>query len=290
MVKKILDKRNYIILFIIIILIIWILFSGKKEYYIKTFNYFDETITISIYDEVDYKKTTKDINNIYKNYNINLDSINKYEKSLIEYCIDIYKKSNGYIDITNGKLIENLKEEKEYNFKTKIDDIKIKNNKLVKKIDFNFDSIIGSFVTKEVINYLEENNIKKYIINENGDITAGEYYSKGKYALSINNPKTNEVLYIVNLEDKSMATRNSEGFKSYMVNPKTNKIENKYDSVVVIANDNLTANMLVNTLYLMDEKEGKDFIKKYDAEALWIDDEIIKTNGFDKYIKKIIVK
>ena len=80
MVKKILDKRNYIILFIIIILIIWILFSGKKEYYIKTFNYFDETITISIYDEVDYKKTTKDINNIYKNYNINLDSINKYEK------------------------------------------------------------------------------------------------------------------------------------------------------------------------------------------------------------------
>ena len=286
MVKKILDKRNYIILFIIIILIIWILFSGKKEYYIKTFNYFDETITISIYDEIDYKKTTKNINNIYKKYNINLDSINKYEKSLIEYGIDIYKKSNGYIDITSGKLIENLKEEKEYNFKTKIDDIKIKNNKLVKKIDFNFDSIIGSFVTKEVINYLEENNIKKYIINENGDITVGEYYSKGKYALSINNPKTNEVLYIVNLENKSMATRNSEGFKSYMVNPKTNKIENKYDSVVVIANDNLTANMLVNTLYLMDEKEGKDFIKKYDAEALWIDDEIIKTNGFDKYIKK----
>ena len=286
MIKKILDKRNYIILFIIIILIIWILFSGKKDYYIKTFNYFDETITISIYDKVDYKKTTKDINDIFKNYNINLDSINKYENNLIEYGIDIYKKSNGYIDITSGKLIENLKEEKEYNFKTKIDDIKIKNNKLVKKIDFNFDSIIGSFVTKEVINYLEENNIKKYIINENGDITVGEYYSKGKYALSINNPKTNEVLYIVNLENKSMATRNSEGFKSYMVNPKTNKIENKYDSVVVIANDNLTANMLVNTLYLMDEKEGKDFIKKYDAEALWIDDEIIKTNGFDKYIKK----
>lgn len=286
MVKKILDKRNYIILFIIIILIIWILFSGKKEYYIKTFNYFDETITISIYDKVDYKKTTKDINDIFKNYNINLDSINKYENNLIEYGIDIYKKSNGYIDITSGKLIENLKEEKEYNFKTKIDEIKIKNNKLVKKIDFNFDSIIGSYATKDVIDYLKENNIKKYIINENGDIAVGEYYSKGKFSLSINNPKTNEVLYIVNLENKSMATRNSEGFKSYMVNPKTNKIENKYDSVVVIANDNLTANMLVNTLYLMDEKEGKDFIKKYDAEALWIDDEITKTDGFDKYIKK----
>ena len=292
MLKKIIDKRNYIIFFIIIVLIIWVvwsLFFHKREPYVETFNYYGEEITFKVYDKVNHNKLTNDINNIYKKYDdIDLSGkLDEDEKTLVEYGKILYYKTDGYVDVTSGKLLENIRNDKDYNFKSEIEKVEIKDNKLVNDIDFNFENIIGSYATNEVLYYFKQNDIKKYIVSEDGDITAGDYYDKGEYSISINKPNSDEVLYLINLENKSMATRNTVSkFKSYMVNPKTNKIENKYDSVVVIANDNLTANMLVNTLYLMDEKEGKDFIKKYDAEALWIDDEIIKTNGFDKYIKK----
>lgn len=294
MLKKIIEKRNYIILFIITCLIIWIIwgmFFYKKEPYMKTFNYYGEKITLKVYENVDHKKLTKDINNIYKKYeNINELSgeVSEEEKSLIEYGKILYYKTNGYIDVTDGKLIDSLKEDKEYTFKSDIDKIVVKDNKLVNDINFNFDSIIGSYATSEVIDYFKQNKIEKYIISENGDVKAGEYYGKGKYAVSINNPINDKVLDIVSLENKAMASRYStQEFESYMVNSKTSKKESKYDGVIVIANDNLTANMLVNGLYLMDLEEGKKFVSDYNGEALWImDGEIIKTDGFDNYVQK----
>ena len=289
MIKKIIDKRNYIILFVIIILIIWILFFNKKEIYIKSFNYFDKVITYKVYDKVNHKQITDDINNIYKKYE-KMDfkgELSEDEKALIEYGKIIYYKSNGYIDITDGKLVDKIKNEEEYKFKTDIENIKIKDNYLINDISFNFSEIISSYATNDVLYYFKQNDITKYIVSDDGDITAGKYYDKGKYSVSINNPSDNEILDIVYLENKSMATRNTVSeFRSYMINPKTSKKESKYDSVVVIANDNLTANMLANSLYLMDEDEGKKMVEDYHGEALWvIDDKIIKTDGFDKYLK-----
>ena len=282
MIKKIIDKRNYIILFVIIILIIWILFFNKKEIYIKSFNYFDKVITYKVYDKVNHKQITDDINNIYKKYE-KMDfkgELSEDEKALIEYGKIIYYKSNGYIDITDGKLVDKIKNEEEYKFKTDIENVKITDNYLINDISFNFSEIISSYATNDVLYYFKQNDITKYIVSDDGDITAGKYYDKGKYSVSINNPSDNEILDIVYLENKSMATRNTVSeFRSYMINPKTSKKESKYDSVVVIANDNLTANMLANSLYLMDEDEGKKMVEDYHGEALWvIDDKIIKTD------------
>ncbi len=294
MLKKILDKRNYIILFIIIILIIWIIwivFFHKNEPYMETFNYYGEDITFRVYDKVDHKKLTKDIDNIYKKYEDvdNLSGeVDEDEKSLIEYGKIAYYKTYGYIDITSGELLKHLKNNEEYDFKSEIENVIVEDDKLVNDINFNFDNIIGSYATNDVLYYFKQNDIKKYIVNENGDVTTGDYYDNGKYTVSINNPNTDEILAVVELENKAIATRNkSDDFQSYMVNPKTSKKENKYDSVVVIANDNLTANMLVNAIYLMDLDEGKNLISEYPAEALWIKgDQIIKTDGFDNYVKK----
>ena len=289
MLKKILDKRNYIILFIICVLLIWIIFFNKNEPYMETFSYYGENITFRVYDKVDHKKLTKDINNIYKKYK-NVDNLSgkldEDEQALVEYGKLIYYKTDGYIDITSGELLKHL-EDKEYKFKSEIEKVNIEDDKLVNEIDFNFDNIIGSYATNEVLYYFKQNDIYKYIVNENGDITVGKHYDNGKYKISISNPNTDEILEIVELEDKSIATRNNVSeFKSYMVNPKTGKKESKYDSVVVIANDNLTANMLVNSLYLMNEKDGRELAKKYKSEVLWLDgDKIIKTEGFDKFCK-----
>lgn len=254
----------------------------------ETFDYYGEIITYKVYDKVDHKKITEDISNIYKKYdNIDLSgNLNENEKALIEYGKILYYKTDGYIDVTSGKLLENIKSDKEYNFKSEIEKVEIKDNKLVNDINFNFENIIGSYATNEVLYYFKQNDIKKYIVSEDGDITAGEYYDDGKYTISINKPDSDEVLYLINLEDKSIATRNTVSeFKSYMINPKTSKKESKYDGVVVIADDNLTANMLVNSLYLMDIDEGKKLVNDYHAEALWISDEVTMTDGFDKYIK-----
>ena len=291
MLKKILYKRNYIILFIIIILIIWILFFNKNEPYMETFNYYGEDITFRVYDKVDHKKLTKDIDNIYKKYEDvdNLSGkVDEDEKSLIEYGKIAYYKTYGYIDITSGELLKHLKNNEEYDFKSEIENVIVEDDKLVNDINFNFDNIIGSYATNDVLYYFKQNDIKKYIVNENGDVTTGDYYDNGKYTVSINNLNTDEILAVVELENKAIATRNkSDDFQSYMVNPKTSKKENKYDSVVVIVNDNLTANMLVNAIYLMDLDEGKNLISEYPAEALWIKgDQIIKTDGFDNYVKK----
>ena len=293
MLEKIIDKRNYIILFIIIILILWILWSlffNKNEPYMETFNYYGETITFKVYDKVNHKKLTEDINNIYKKYeNVNELSgkINEEENALIEYGKLAYYKTDGYIDITSGELVKHLEDAKEYDFKSDIENVIVKDNKLVNDINFNFDNIIGSYATNDVLYYFKQNNITKYIVNEDGDVTVGEHYSNDKYTVSINNPNTDEIMDIAIIENKTIATRNTtDDFKSYMVNPKTSKKENKYDSVVVIANDNLTANMLANAIYLMDLEDGKKLIEQYPAEALWIDgDEITKTDSFDNYIQ-----
>lgn len=288
MLKKIIDKRNYIILFIIIILIIWILFFNKKEIYMESFDYYGETITFKVYDDVNHKKLTDDINNIYNKYD-NMDfsgELNEDEKALIEYGKILYYKTGGYIDITSGELLKKIKKGESFEFKSDIEKLDI--NKMIdENISFNFDNIIGSYATNEVLYYFKQNDIKKYIVSENGDVTAGKHYNSGKYSVSINKPNSDDILDVVYLENRSMATRNNtNSFESYMVNPKTSKKEGKYDSVVVIARDNLTANMLVNAIYLMDLEEGKKLIGEYPAEALWVkDDEIIKTDGFNNYIQ-----
>ena len=126
MLKKIIDKRNYIILFIIIILIIFIIFnlSTKVKEQMKSFYYFNETITIKIYSSKNMDKTFEEIDNIYKKYNkFYKNPSNNTNKELIEilkYGKKLYKETNGLIDITADELIKNIEEDKEYTLKTTI--------------------------------------------------------------------------------------------------------------------------------------------------------------------------
>ena len=294
MLKKIIDKRNYIILFVIVVLIIWLVWSvffHKNEPYIETFDYYGEEITFKVYDKVNHKQLTEDINNIYKKYeNVNELSgkVNEDEKSLIEYGKIAYYKTNGYVDVTKGELVRNIKDGKEYDFKSEIENVIVEDDKLVNNISFDFDDVIGSYATNEVLYYFKQRKITKYIVSENGDVAAGERYGKDEYSVSINKPDSEGVLEIISLENKAMASRyTTSEFESYMVNPKTSKKESKYAGVVVIANDNLTANMLVNSLYLMDLEEGKKLVSDYHGEALWITDgKIVTTDGFNNYVKK----
>ncbi|MBR3229377.1 MAG: FAD:protein FMN transferase [Bacilli bacterium] len=91
--RKLIEKRNYIILIIIVLLIIWI-FSSKKEIFVKSFNFNNSIITYVIYDKIDDNIVRKNIEKIYKKYeNKSLDEKSK------KYIFD---KTDGYFeDISN---------------------------------------------------------------------------------------------------------------------------------------------------------------------------------------------
>ena len=271
------EKRNYLILGIIVLLVIWILFNlfSKKEVYMDSFDYFGESITIKVYDKVNQDNLSEDIDKILKSY-----EEGEKDDDLLEYGRLLYMKSNGYIDISDTDLVKALRRGENYKFKSKINDDDFK--------DFDLDMIKGSYAISEVCDYFKQNNIESYIINEGGNVITGDSYDDDKYTVSLSKYDSEEVLDIVLLENKSLYTLNkSDEITEYSVNPKTSETVDNFDSVSVIANDNLTADMLVRTLFLMNEDEGRKYIESFNAEALWQKgDEVLMTDGFKNYLQK----
>ena len=271
------EKRNYLILGIIVLLVIWILFNlfSKKEVYMDSFDYFGESITIKVYDKVNQDNLSEDIDKILKSY-----EEGEKDDDLLEYGRLLYMKSNGYIDISDTNLVKALRRGEDYKFSSKINDDDFK--------DFDLDMIKASYAISEVCDYFKQNNIESYIINEGGNVITGDSYDDDKYTVSLSKYDSEEVLDIVLLENKSLYTLNkSDEITEYSVNPKTSEAVDNFDSVSVIANDNLTADMLVRTLFLMSEDEGRKYIESFNAEALWQKgDEISMTDGFKNYLQK----
>ena len=271
------EKRNYLILGIIVLLVIWILFNlfSKKEVYMDSFDYFGESITIKVYDKVNQDNLSEDIDKILKSY-----EEGEKDDDLLEYGRLLYMKSNGYIDISDTNLVKALRRGEDYKFSSKINDDDFK--------DFDLDMIKASYAISEVCDYFKQNNIESYIINEGGNVITGDSYDDDKYTVSLSKYDSEEVLDIVLLENKSLYTLNkSDEITEYSVNPKTSETVDNFDSVSVIANDNLTADMLVRTLFLMSEDEGRKYIENFNAEALWQKgDEVSMTDGFKNYLQK----
>lgn len=272
---KIIEKRNYIILTIIIVIGVFLLLNvNKQREYSQTFNYFNHNIVVKIYEN---KDIFAGIDKIYKDYDKAYKGKNdKLLEEIISYGQSMYKETNGYVDISKKSLTDGQISD----FETKINNLTSKS-----KDDLDLDSIIGGLATSDVIYYLESEGVKEYLISDDGDVTAGNYYDDGTFKVSINNPNNGEILEVVNLENKSMVTRStSKKTESYMVNPIENKVTKKYDTLVIIADDVITATMLANALYLMDYEDGKDFIKDFDAGVYWYFDGKTETYKFDKYL------
>ena len=215
--KFIIEKRNYIILFLIIILCFWIISIKNNRVFLKSFYFNGKTITINIYDKVNINKVSKKIKSIYKKY-------------------------------------ENLKKIKEY-------DISVE--------DDNYDSILLSYATENVIKYFKNYKIKKYIINEAGNIITGKKYGDNKYSISVNNPNNDEILEIVSLENECMVTVNN----------------GDYDSLVVIGYDIVKTNIFAQEIKTLSIEDGKENALKNSYAVLWYDGKnILMTDNFKKYI------
>ncbi len=287
MLKKINDKRNYIILTIILILLVSITIKNNTpKNYTKEFNYFDEKIIINIYKIKNSKKVYNNIDNIYAKYHkfyLNQDKNNNKEFiKILKYGKKLYQESNGLIDITTRKLVQNIESEKNMNFKTSINSLNFKNKNTL--ININIDSIIGPYATNEVVKYLKNNKINNYLINEDGNIIAGKHYNNKKYKISIID-KNKKIVETVKLENEALAVKgNTNLLKPYMINPITSKKTKSNDLIVVIDKDIKRANETASILYLIEDR--KKYIEENDIKALWQEnDKINISKGFQKYTK-----
>lgn len=329
------NKKGILIILIIIILLICILCNTfKNKIYEKDYSYFDTYINVKIYTK-NSKKVTEifdEIDKIYSEYHKLTDRYNSYpgltnlytinnnvltdkyleidEKliDLINYGINMYKWSNGKVDISMGNVIDIWKgyresnlgiptlEELQYVNYNNIEQIEIKNNK-IKNNNLNIDlgAISKGYVTQKVGEYLKSIGIEKYLINAGGNVLTGSSYKKEKYKIGLENPNNqNDIYKIIKVENKAVVT--SGGYLRYyeyngtkyhhIIDPETLYPTNYSKSVTVITSDSAYADFLSTYLFLLPVDEGINYVNNLkDVEAIWyLNDDTTKTSkGFNKY-------
>ena len=201
--------------------------------------------------------------------------------------IDVWKK---YRDKGEGvPSIDELKKANKRHDIVLLGDNKIKNN----HPNIDLGGVSKGYTTEVVSRYLRNNGIKYFLINAGGNVSAGEAYDKDYYKIGIQSPDGNGVIGVLKGTNISVVTsggyeRNYE-YEGHMyhhiINPNTLFPSEYMKSVTVISSDSGLSDMLSTTLFLMDVDDGLDFLKNYDAEAIFVmnDNSIVKSEGFSKY-------
>ena len=252
-------------------------YDGITNLYDIYHNGFDsETLTLDsrLYEILEY---AKDWNKKYYKLNIELGNI-----------IDIWKK---YRDNKEGiPTVKELQQNKNGAKLVLLGDNKIVNN----HPNLDLGSIAKGYVTEKVGQYLESIGIKEYLINAGGNVKVGDSYDKEYYKIGIQSPVDNgELLTIVKGENISVVT--SGGYERnyeyngiiyhHIIDSDTLFPSNYMKGVTVITKDSALGDILSTSLFLMSVDDGQEFIKKYDAEAIWYtnDNKIIRSERFNNY-------
>ena len=320
---------------IIFILPLLFLFGCERNTKVYTYDmlYMDTYIEVKLYDvnKNDSDKIFKDVDNIYSSYAKLADRYTKYDNfvnvyylnnilkenkeieidsklsELIKFGIDSYDKTDGYVNIAIGNLVDVWKEYRDkgtgvpslYELKNcgsnDIKDISLNNNIFIRNSDVKIDlgAIAKGYVTEVVGDYLESKGITKYLINAGGNIKVGKSYKASKYVVGLEEPfNTTNVYKKLYVENKSIVTSGSyqryyeyKGVNyNHIINPKTLYPVNYTKSVSIITDDSGYADMLSTYIFLLPIEEG---IKKIDSldnvEAIWYADKIYTSKGLNVY-------
>lgn len=242
-------------------------------------------------------------NNNTKEKEITLDS-KLYD--LLSYSLEFQEKTTNKFNIEIGNIIDIWKKyrdkgagipsNKELQSAKKTDHIVLLDNNKILNNHPNIDlgAISKGYTTEIVGKYLESNGINKYLINAGGNVKVGIPNKKDKYSIGIKSPnKDDSLLTIVNGKNISVITSGSyernytynDKIYSHIIDPSTLYPAEYMKSVTVITSDSALGDALSTTLFLMPIEEGKELIKEYNVEAIWVtnDDQIIRSEGFSNY-------
>lgn len=268
-----------------------------------------ENIYKSYHELTDRYNSYGDLVNLYYINNNKSDKefvVDSKLYDLISYAYSFSKETDGLFNINLGGVIDVWKKYRENlngvpsNSELKKalmdDDIVLLEDNKIKNNDINIDlgAVSKGYTTGLVGEYLKSEGIYYFLINAGGNVLAGESYGKDFYKIGVQSPnKDGGIVSVINGFDISVVTsggyeRNYEydgKLYHHIISPRTLYPTSYMKSVTVVCEDSGLADMLSTTLFLMDIDSGKEFIKKYDAEAVWVDnnDNIIKSEGFYKY-------
>ena len=268
--------------------------SIYKEYHELSDRYqaYDNIINIySIYNNTSKEKTLTINSKLYDLLDYTLTFQTKTDDKFnieIGSTIDVWKK---YRDLGEG-----IPTKKELNNTKKINHVTLLGNNQILNNHPNIDlgAISKGYTTELVGKYLEENGITKYLINAGGNVKVGIPSNKEAYSIGIQSPnKDGSLLTVVKGKNISVITSGSyernytyNGITySHIIDPVTLYPANNMKSVTVVTKDSALGDILSTALFIMTVDEGKEFIKDYDVEAIWVtnDDSIIRSEGFSAY-------
>jgi thiamine biosynthesis lipoprotein len=263
----------------------------------------------------DYHELTDRYNSYDDLYNVNYINNNHSEAreivldsrlyDLISYAYEFGRNNNFLFDINMGGVIDvwkkyrdskdgipSISELKRSNKRHDIillGDNKIKNN----HPNIDLGGVSKGYATQVVSDYLRDNGIKYFLINAGGNVSCGDAYMKDFYKIGIQSPDDNGIVGVVRGNNISVVTsggyeRNYEydgKIYHHIIDPNTLFPADYMKSVTVVCSDSGLADMLSTTLFLMPISDGLEFLKSYDAEAIFVDNDnnIIKSDGFVKY-------
>lgn len=335
---------NKIIWSIVIILILFFIGLGlynkyKLKEYTSKFFYMDTYIYIKIYSNDSNKanKALKKVEKIYKEYHELSDRYNSYPNikniyyiknnnskdeyikldkklyDLIKYGLDYKEKTNGYVDIGAGNLIDvwkryiekkdGLPDSKELESSKKdYVEIVLKDN-MIKNNHPNIDlgCIAKGYTTEIVGDYLKSIGINKFLINSGGNVLVGENVNKKDYTIGIEDPDVKYDIFDI-VKGNNIAVVTSGGYErfyeynnkrySHIINPYTLYPSNKMKSITVISKSSKEADIMSTYLFMLDVDEALDYVNKNDLEAIIYtnNNEIKYSKGAKKYEYKKIQK
>lgn len=231
------------IVLMIILFIIYFIFSDKLDLYSKDLFYMDTYINVKFYS--DNKNRANEImagiDDIYREYHELTDRYNSYDGvnniyyinhndsneseivldsrlyDMIEYAYD-FGKSNSLFDINMGGVIDVWKKYRdkgegipsydELKKANKRHDIVLLGDNKIKNNHPNIDlgGVSKGYTTEIVSKYLKENGIKYFLINAGGNVSVGEAYKKDSYKIGIQNPDGNGVIGVIKGTNISVVT------------------------------------------------------------------------------------
>lgn len=205
----------------------------------------------------------------------------------------IYKETDGYFDPTIGRIIDAYgfgsgKEKKDLSTEeieelmdgVGFDKVTLKERKVYRdnsNIEFNVNAFAKGYGVDVIGRFLENNNIKNYIVEIGGEIRARGRKQKKAWKVAIEEPNvdgTRSVQKIIELEDESMAT--SGNYRKYKMNAKGEKIVHTVNPKTGLAQESNLLSVSVRmkgdcadvdayaTAFLaMGLEKTKAFLKKY---------------------------
>lgn len=321
----------------------------KEKYKASFLDLFDTASTVIAYDysqdEFDRKyekfynelKTYDELFDIYKHYDgvINLYDVNKLaskspvkvDKKIIDmllYGKDIYKTTEGKMNICMGSVLGLWHDEREYGINnpdeaklpdmsklkeaskhTDIDNLVIdETNRTVyfndPQMKLDVGAIAKGYAVEQISEWAKENLWSSAAISIGGNVSTFGYKNddgKTKWTIGIENPDTSasDYLLTLNITDECIVTSGDyqryytvDGKKyCHIINPDTLMPSEYMTSVSVVCKDSSFGDAMSTALFNMSIEDGKKLVDSLDSvEAVWVDKEYNKTfsNGFEQYI------